>query len=85
VLSKRRSRRSRRFIDWSGRPWLANVRFEPFITVANGGSARTGWAGIESARFGCFATNMVEKVIADCILLAHRQTGVVSRWKNSAG
>jgi hypothetical protein len=85
VLSNRRSRRSRTFIVWSGWRWLASVRFEPSITAATGGSAPAGWAGIERARFGCFAISMVERAAADCKLLAHRQTGVVSRWKSSTG
>ncbi len=84
VLSKRRSRRSRTFIDWSGRPWLADVLFEPSITAAIGGSAHIGWAAITKVRFVCCAISMVGRVAVDCKRPTHRQTGAVLRWRNSA-
>src|SRR5260370_40798186 len=83
-LSKRRSRRSKTFIDWSERPWLADVLFGPAITAAIGGSALTGWAGIRKARFTCCAISMVGKVAVDFKRPAHRQTGDVVRGRNSA-
>jgi hypothetical protein len=83
--SRRRSRRSRTFIDWSGCPWSTSVRFEPSATAMIDGSARTGWAGIIKATPECCAISTLGKVAVDWKPLVHRQTGVVLHWRTQQG
>jgi hypothetical protein len=75
VSSKRRFRRSRTFIAWSGRLWSVSILFVPPITTGIGGSARIGWVGITMARFEYFAIRMPGRVRVDCKRTAHRKTG----------
>ena len=82
-MFKRRSRLSRRFIDWFGRPLLASDPFGPSIMAGIAGSALTDWAGITKVGFVCCAISMAGRVAVDCKRPALRQTGVVLPWRSS--
>ena len=68
--------------------WTAvrtNNRSKPTTRAGIDYFVRTDWAGIGKGSFAYSATNPAAKAGADSIRWVHMQTGVVLRWRNSAG
>ena len=72
-------------MDWSGLPWQIGSRSKPTTKACIGCFAHTGWAGIAKGSFAYSAINTAVKAEADSTRWMHLQTGVVLRWRNSAG
>jgi hypothetical protein len=72
-------------MDWSGMQWRISSRSKPATRAAIDCFVHTGWAGIGKGSFAYSATHMAAKAEADSIRRVRLQTGVVLRWRNSAG